>query len=155
MDFDTINKRAQQSQYLLVKEMGEKVLDAKLQSERFINYLISYLEPHVEEVANAVIENDGKRQRKEIIVNDIVETYNKTDYIVESYKDPSLLSGDAISGMMFALNEYVEREYQQKLPLFDINIYYSESWGNTVEYYIKIQMSYSKYFDYEVKFGCL
>ena len=149
MDFDTINKRAQQSQYLLVKEMGEKVLDAKLQSERFINYLISYLEPHVEEVANAVIENDGKRQRKEIIVNDIVETYNKTDYIVESYKDPSLLSGDAISGMMFALNEYVEREYQQKLPLFDINIYYSESWGNTVEYYIKIQMSYSKYFDYE------
>ncbi len=155
MDFDTINKRAQQSQYLLVKEMGEKVLDAKLQSERFINYLISYLEPHVEEVANAVIENDGKRQRKEIIVNDIVETYNKTDYIVESYKDPGLLSGDAISGMMFALNEYVEREYQQKLPLFDIKIYYSESWGNTVECYIEIQMSYSKYFDYEVKFGCL
>ena len=155
MDFDTINKRAQQSQYLLVKEMGEKVLDAKLQSERFINYLISYLEPHVEEVANAVIENDGKRQRKEIIVNDIVETYNKTDYIVESYKDPGLLSGDAISDMMFALNEYVEREYQQKLPLFDIKIYYSESWGNTVEYYIEIQMSYSKYFDYEVKFGCL
>ena len=155
MDFDTINKRAQQSQYLLVKEMGEKVLDAKLQSERFINYLISYLEPHVEEVANAVIENDGKRQIKKLIVNDIVETYNKTDYIVESYKDPCLLSGDAISGMMFALNEYVEREYQQKLPLFDIGIYYSESWGNTVEYYIKIQMSYSKYFDYEVKFGCL
>ena len=155
MDFDTINKRAQQSQYLLVKEMGEKVLDAKLQSERFINYLISYLEPHVEEVANAVIENDGKRQRKEIIVNDIVETYNKTDYIVESYKDPGHLSGNAISGMMFALNEYVEREYQQKLPLFDIKIYYSESWGNTVEYYIEIQMSYSKYFDYEVKFGCL
>ena len=155
MDFDTINKRAQQSQYLLVKEMGEKVLDAKLQSERFINYLISYLEPHVEEVANAVIENDGKRQRKEIIVNDIVETYNKTDYIVESYKDPGLLSGDEISGMMFALNEYVEREYQQKLPLFDIKIYYSESWGNTVKYYIEIQMSYSKYFDYEVKFGCL
>ena len=155
MDFDTINKRAQQSQYLLVKEMGEKVLDAKLQSERFINYLISYLEPHVEEVANAVIENDGKRQRKEIIVNDIVETYNKTDYIVESYKDPGPLSGDAISGMMFALNEYVEREYQQKLPLFDIKIFYSESWGNTVEYYIEIQMSYSKYFDYEVKFGCL
>jgi hypothetical protein len=155
MDFDTINKRAQQSQYLLVKEKGEKVLDAKLQSERFINYLISYLEPHVEEVANAVIENDGKRQRKEIIVNDIVETYNKTDYIVESYKDPGPLSGDAISGMMFALNEYVEREYQQKLPLFDIKIYYSESWGNTVEYYIEIRMSYSKYFDYEVKFGCL
>lgn len=155
MDFDTINKRAQQSQYLLVKEMGEKVLDAKLQSERFINYLISYLEPHVEEVANAVIENDGKRQIKKLIVNDIVETYDKTDYIVESYKDPGLLSGDVIFGMMFALSEYVEREYQQKLPLFDIKIYFSESWGNIVEYYIEIQMSYSKYFDYEVKFGCL
>ena len=64
MNFEELNERAYQSQYSLVKKMGENIFEGKLQNEKFIQYLITYLEPHIEEVANKVIANNGEMVEK-------------------------------------------------------------------------------------------
>ena len=151
MNFEELNERAYQSQYSLVKKMGENIFEGKLQNEKFIQYLITYLEPHIEEVANKVIANNGEMVEKTIIVNDIIETYERTDYIVNTYKDRFFISKDPVSVMLGRLIGYAERAYKYKLPAFYIQISDSASYHSAtcVKYFIKIIMSYNTYFDYQ------
>lgn len=143
MDFEKLNKQAKEAKYLIAKEKGEKVLDAKMQDEHFVEYLISYLEPYIEQVANSVIENNGEKKCLTIQVNDIIDGYEVTDYIAENYT--KYIDESPIVTMIEKFIRQVTREYQCKLPQFEIGISSAEEIGDDfIEYMIIITMSYYK-----------
>ena len=112
-----------------------------MQDEHFVEYLISYLEPYIEQVANSVIENNGKQERLVIQANDIVDGYEVTDYIVENHT--KYIDESPIVTMIEKLIRQVTWEYQCKLPQFSVRISSAEEIGDDfIDYMIIITMSY-------------
>lgn len=151
MDFNKLNSQAFQAQYSLAKQMGEDIFNAKEQNEKFIEALTTYLEPHVEEVANKVIQNNGEAITKIIDATDFVQSYEKTDYILATFKNRFIKDMSPLFEMTSRLTRYVERAYHFKFPAFEI--YIVDKLGiksaTDITCEIKIQMTYRKYFDYE------
>lgn len=141
MDFEKLNNQAREAQYFLVKEKGEKDFDAMMQDKSFVEYLVSYLEPYVEQVANTVIANNGQRETLTINVNDIVAGYPTTEYIIETYTE--YVDESPIATMIWKLARSVQEVYQRKLPWCDISISPgSEFDDDSIDYMMIIKMSY-------------
>lgn len=142
MDFEKLNNQAREAQYLMVKKEGEKEFDAMMQDRRFVEYLVSYLEPYVEQVANTVIANNGQRERLIINVNDIVAGYQTTEYIIETYTE--YVDESPIATMIWKFARSVQEVYQRKLPWCDISISpaYELLDDDSNDYMMIITMSY-------------
>ena len=141
MDFDKLNSKVQEAKYLMAKQKGEKEFDAMMQDERFVEYLMSYLDPYVEQVANAVITNNGQQERLVVNVNDIVDQYEVTDYIIETYTE--YIDESPIATMLWKLIRPVMEEYQRKLHQFDVTISPASEFNDeSIDYMIIIRMSY-------------
>ena len=141
MDFEKLNNQAREAQYIMIKEKGNKEFDAMMQDKRFVEYLVSYLEPYVEQVANTVIAYNGQREKLTINVNDIVAGYPTTEYIIETYTE--YVDESPIATMIWKLARSVQEVYQRKLPWCDISISTETEFDDeSIDYMMIITMSY-------------
>lgn len=143
IDFENLNKIAHERKKELdsaqEREKKKQQETADREKTAFINYLIEYLAPYVEQTAKEAIKDNGKKTEKCVHVNDIIFGYKKTPYIIEKYKVK--YAEETISIFMKHVIEEVENEYKNRLSAFWIKFLCGRNSGFIRDdYYIRIIM---------------
>ena len=82
---------------------------------------------------------------------DYMQSYEKTDYILSTFKNRFMKDTPPTFEMLGRLLQYVENAYRFKLPAFEVcitdEIVYKSA--TDIKCKIKIWMAYRKYYNYE------
>ena len=146
LDFESLNKAAQDKQTELnaekerEKQRQQEIADREIGA--FVDYLIEYFAPHVEQTANDVIKRNGAKRERYVHVNDIIFRYKKTPYIMQNYK---VQYDEIIYSFMRSVIHKVEIEYREKLPTFTVDFFCGRNNGFfRADHYVRITMQFKE-----------
>ena len=146
MIFDSLNNAAQKKQSeLSLKKRQEEQLQkniAEQEETAFINHLVDYLTPYIEQTANDVITHNGDKRERYVHINDIIFGYPKTPYIREHYKSKY---DEPIYCFLWHVETNVKAIFQEKLPAFQIDLVSRRENGFLrADHQIRITMQFKK-----------